>query len=135
MEFYEEKDACRLTLRDPRQMHIKYMYLAKESFQLFSSQLFPLRKHTHTNSGLAGLQNCSYNILLIRSRGLIGWHGQVLEKYSSTFLKLLNKLVVHEKFAKQIKALLFRGNATENTRVRANEIFHNVKTQSFSILV
>lgn len=88
---YEEKDAYRVTLRDPRQMHVKYMYMAKESFQLFSFQLFPLRKHTHVNSGLAGLQNSSYNILLISSRDLIGKHGQVLERYSNTFLKLLNK--------------------------------------------
>lgn len=83
MKFYEEKDAYRVILRDPRQMHVKYMCMAKESFQLFSFQ------HTHINSGLAGLQNSSYNILSISSRDLIGKHGQVLEKYSNTFLKLV----------------------------------------------
>lgn len=88
---YEEKDAYRVTLRDPRQMYVKYMCMAKESFQLFSFQLFPLRKHTLINSGLAGLQNSSYIILLISSRDLIGMHDQVLEKYSNTFLKLQNK--------------------------------------------
>ena len=88
---YEEKDVYRATLRDPRQMHVKYTYMAKESFQLFACHLFPLRKHTCINLDLAGLQNSSCNILLISSRDLIGKHGQVLENYSNTFLKLLNK--------------------------------------------
>lgn len=91
----EEREACGVTLRDPRQMPVKYTYTAEESFQLF-----PLRMHTHITPALAGLQNPSYNILLGSSGDLIGKHGQVLQKYSDTFLKLLNKSVVHEKFAK-----------------------------------
>lgn len=32
---YKKEDTYRMTLRDPRLMHVKYIYMAKESFQLF----------------------------------------------------------------------------------------------------
>lgn len=44
---YNEKDAYKETERDLRQMHVKYMYMVKESFQLFSFHLFSLRKDIH----------------------------------------------------------------------------------------
>lgn len=39
---YDEKDAYRVIWRDLRQVYVKYMFVAKESSQLFSFQLFPV---------------------------------------------------------------------------------------------
>lgn len=39
---YDEKDAYRVIWRDLRQMHVKYKFVGKESFQFLSFQLFPV---------------------------------------------------------------------------------------------